>query len=57
MLNLIEAVFCLAFVYYFADGWTIVLAIALGLLAVFLTRYSKKLQAEQIRKNNRKSHL
>ena len=54
MLNLIEAVFCLAFVYYFADGWTIVLAIALGLLAVFLTRYSKKLQAEQDQKEQQK---
>lgn len=54
MLNLIEAILCLAFFYYFADVWMIIAAIALGLLAVFLTRYSKKLQAEQGQKEEQK---
>ena len=52
MLNFIEVVFCLAFFYYFADVWMIIAAIALGLLAVFLTRYSKKLQAKQDQKES-----
>ena len=50
MLNLIEAILCFAVVYYFADAYMIVLVISLGLLAIFLTRYSKKLQAEQEQK-------
>lgn len=47
MLNLMKAILYLAFFYYFADAWTLIIASALGLLALFLTRYSKKLQAEQ----------
>ena len=47
MLNLIEEILCLAFFYNFADAWMIIAVIALGLLAVLLTRYSKKLREEQ----------
>lgn len=47
MLDFIKAILCLAFLYYFADIWTLILVVALGLLALWLTRYSKKLRAEK----------
>lgn len=54
MLNLVEAIFCLAFVYYFADVWIIIAAISLSILAVLLTRYNKKRQAEQAQQDQQK---